>query len=104
LFAGIGNFRHFRKQTASLVGDIAGWIEFSDHQIYNQKQLEMIKSRATESGADMILTTGKDWVKLPNFDFGRDIYYLNLSIDLDPGEERLTQRLLELPGLKSRRK
>ena len=30
-------------------------------------------------------------MKIDNFDFGREFYYLNQAIDLDPGEEKLIE-------------
>lgn len=89
LFAGIGNFESFEKQVQALTADIDGVLEFSDHQEYDQSTLEAIKTAADDFDSDLILTTGKDWVKLGDFDFGREIYYLGQSVDLDPGEEKL---------------
>ncbi len=40
-----------------------------------------------------LLTTGKDWVKLGDYDFGREVCYLNQIVDLDPGEEKLISRI-----------
>lgn len=98
LFAGIGNFGQFKRHVATLCGDIDCSIEFSDHQVYDTQILSKIKRQADECGSDLILTTGKDWVKLGDFDFGRELYYLDISIDLDPGEEKLTKHLLDLTG------
>lgn len=89
LFAGIGNFRSFRKQVESLAANVHHAMELSDHQRYDEKLLVKIRDMANESDSDIIVTTFKDWVKLGNFDFGRDVCYLSQSIDLDPGEEKL---------------
>ncbi|MBK7140644.1 MAG: tetraacyldisaccharide 4'-kinase [bacterium] len=102
LFAGIGNFRSLRKQVNSLAGDLDFALELSDHQQYDQAMLEKIKKLADEHESDLVLTTGKDWVKLGDFDFGRESYYLGLSIDLDPGEERLVSYLTDKLGLQPR--
>ncbi len=101
LFAGIGNFRSFRKQVASLSASIDATIELSDHQQYTEPLLERIKQTAEKHNSDILVTTGKDWVKLGNFDFGRDIYYLAQSIDLDPGEEKLVRQIKTKLGLKA---
>ncbi|MEW5994611.1 MAG: tetraacyldisaccharide 4'-kinase [Candidatus Zixiibacteriota bacterium] len=89
LFAGVGNFRVLRKQAAALCADLDYAMELSDHQHYDLRLLDKIKRLADDYESDVILTTGKDWVKLGDFDFGREIYYLAQSIDLDPGEEKL---------------
>lgn len=95
LFAGIGNFRALKKQVSSLVSSLDFALELSDHQAYDQELLGKIKKLAKSHNSDIILTTAKDWVKLGNFDFGREIYYLGLSIDLDPGEEKLIAEVIE---------
>jgi tetraacyldisaccharide 4'-kinase len=93
LFAGVGNFGPLRKQVAALSGDLVYALELSDHQQYNRRLLSKIKLLANKFDSDVIITTGKDWVKLGGFDFGREIYYLAQSIDLDPGEEKLVVHL-----------
>ena len=93
LFAGIGNFRVFKKQVGALAADIDFELELADHQDYTPELLERIKSEAERHESDLLLTTGKDWVKLGDYDFGREICYLNQIVDLDPGEEKLINRI-----------
>ncbi|MBU8934508.1 MAG: tetraacyldisaccharide 4'-kinase [candidate division Zixibacteria bacterium] len=102
LFAGIGNFIPLRRQLDALAGDLDEAMELSDHQVYTPELLSEIKRRADSCGSDVIVTTGKDWVKLGSFDFGREIYYLGQSIDLDPGEEKLTTLLRDKLNLQKR--
>lgn len=102
LFAGVGNFRALRKQVFTLSGDLDRALEFSDHQVYDRTILEEIKNMADECDSDVLLTTSKDWVKLGDFDFGREIYYLNLTVDLDPGEEKLIKYIVDKLELKRR--
>jgi tetraacyldisaccharide 4'-kinase len=104
LFAGVGNFRSLRKQVAKLCADLDFALELSDHQVYDRFLLERIKRRAAVLGSDVILTTGKDWVKLPGFAFDREIYYLGQTVDLDPGEEKLVKNLEDRLGIEGRRK
>jgi tetraacyldisaccharide 4'-kinase len=100
LFAGVGNFRALERQVSALAGDLDEAIELSDHQVYHRGLLEHIKCRADKYESDLILTTAKDWVKLGDFDFGREFYYLDIAVDLDPGEEKLLayfKKKLNLP-------
>ena len=102
LFAGIGNFRPLKKQVSALSADLDYALELSDHQVYDDSVLNHIKNLADRYDSDVILTTAKDWVKLGSFDFGREIYYLAQTIDLDPGEEKLIEYLkdkLDLHGM-----
>ncbi|MBN1213527.1 MAG: tetraacyldisaccharide 4'-kinase [candidate division Zixibacteria bacterium] len=102
LFAGVGNFQALRKQVFALSGDLDYAWELSDHQQYDQTVLEEIKTLVEELDSDVIVTTSKDWVKLGNFDFDREIYYLTLSVDLDPGEEKLMEGIMSKLNLKRR--
>jgi len=102
LFAGVGNFRALQKQVSALAGDLDAALELSDHQQYNRELLEKIKFDADEAESDLIVTTGKDWVKLGDFDFGREICYINQRIDLDPGEEKLIAHIVQKLGLEKK--
>lgn len=102
LFAGVGNFRSLRRQVIALCTDLDYALELSDHEVYDEQLLLEIRSLADKYDSDLILTTGKDWVKVEGFDFGRDIYYLNQTVDLDPGEEKLVAHVLQKLGLPSR--
>jgi len=89
LFAGIGNFMPFEKQVRAISADLDFALELSDHQVYTEKVLSEIKDLIDNYDSDVIITTGKDWMKIEDFDFGREIYYLQQTIDLDPGVEKL---------------
>ena len=91
LFAGVGNFGALERQVSELSADLDCALELSDHQRYDQALLERIKRQADHYDSDLVLTTFKDWVKIGDFDFGREFYYLDLAIDLDPGEELLAE-------------
>jgi len=94
-FAGIGNFEPFRRQVDALAGDLDMALELSDHQDYDPKTLNRIKKIVDQHDSDIIVTTGKDWVKLGDFDFRREICYLSQTVDLDPGEETLHDYLVK---------
>lgn len=94
LFAGIGNFKMLQKQVFALCADLDYAMELSDHQKYDKKLLNKIKQLADKYDSDLILTTGKDRVKIGDFDFDREFYYLDQTIDLDPGEEKLIEYLV----------
>jgi tetraacyldisaccharide 4'-kinase len=99
LFAGIGHFGVLMEQVKRLAGKLAGTMELEDHQSFDAALLERIRSAAERTKADLILTTAKDWVKLGDFDFGRETYYLGLTVRIDKDRElleiierKLTQR------------
>lgn len=99
LFAGVGNFHALERQVSALSADLVCALELSDHQRYNQPLLEKIKHQTDHYDSDLVLTTYKDWVKIGDFDFGREFYYLDLSIDFDPGEEDPVAEIVSRLGL-----
>lgn len=63
VFCGIGNPGAFLQSVESLGCIPAGNEFFNDHHPYAPEDLERIFYQAKKSGAQMILTTEKDWVK-----------------------------------------
>jgi tetraacyldisaccharide 4'-kinase len=60
LFAGIGNPDAFREQFPNHVGH--HW--FNDHWSYRADDLRQLQQEAEQAGADLLVTTEKDWVKI----------------------------------------
>lgn len=61
---GIGNPETFLICVAQLAGRVCGAIAFRDHQHYGPRQVRKIVDVARRRGADLVVTTRKDWVKL----------------------------------------
>lgn len=101
LFAGIGSFDSFVKQVRPLVRKLDFALELADHQRYNRALLMRIKDVADRFNSECVVTTGKDWVKVGRFDFGRESYYLELKMDLEPSVEQLISGITETLKLKS---
>lgn len=93
LFAGVGNFKALERQVSALSSRLVFALELSDHQRYDLEFLEKMKAMADQYGPDLVLTTLKDWVKIGDFDFGREFYYLDLTLELDPGQGKLADEV-----------
>jgi tetraacyldisaccharide 4'-kinase len=63
-FAGIAHPDSFRQTIESQGGVIAGFRTFEDHHRYRAEDLSGIEKEAQQSGADLVLATEKDLVKL----------------------------------------
>lgn len=63
VFCGIGNPGAFLKGVEALGCRVAGKLVFDDHHVYTPEDLETIFEQAQKPGAEVILTTEKDWVK-----------------------------------------
>ncbi len=91
-FCGIGNPDSFLGTIAGAGAEIVGSMVFDDHCSYTQERLDEIIQRAKQCGADVALTTSKDWTKieklsLPATDVGPA--YLNVEIRFLEGENAL---------------
>ncbi len=62
-FCGIAVPENFRRDVASL-GRLVGFEAFGDHHVYCELEVKKLESRATALAATLV-TTEKDWVKLP---------------------------------------
>ncbi len=81
LFSGLANNKSFRDAAEELGVKVMDYIEFKDHYRYKRADLVMIRQRAREIGADLILTTEKDWVKLgPDIEWNPDLAVIGIRI------------------------
>jgi tetraacyldisaccharide 4'-kinase len=66
-FAGIGNPEGLAKQLKALPGEIVGGRWFGDHWRYVREDFKQVMDEARGCGAEAIVTTEKDWVKVSLF-------------------------------------
>lgn len=69
-FAGLANNDRFFRSIESLGGHLIGHESFRDHAKYDEELLDRLKQMKEETGADLLVTTEKDWVKFPTLDVG----------------------------------
>ena len=97
-FCGIGNPDAFLNTIKNLGSELAGSKIYDDHYHYTDACLAEISERAEELGADLILTTQKDWTKVisnSEFRISRSksplpFAYLAIEIKFLAGEDKLT--------------
>jgi tetraacyldisaccharide 4'-kinase len=77
-FCGIANPERFKHSLVSHGIQLAGFQSFKDHTPYNQAMVEQLGKKAVNSGADYLITTEKDYVKLHNFNFTLPLYVLKV--------------------------
>ena len=84
LFSGLARNRAFLESASALGIKVADHLEFRDHYRYNSADFFRVRQRAEALGADLILTTEKDWVKVDrSFDFQRDLGILGIEIAME---------------------
>lgn len=85
LFSGLGDNQSFIKSVESIGLTIIDQFLFSDHHQYDKQDFTLIESRFNKSGADYILTTEKDMIKLGELWNQLPIFYLPAETTIPKG-------------------
>lgn len=81
LFSGIGDPESFTKTVQNLNVRILDSINFRDHKNYSKSDIERIRNKYIKTGADVILTTEKDILKIGKTDL--PIYSIPITMEID---------------------
>ncbi|MEE8478819.1 MAG: tetraacyldisaccharide 4'-kinase [Candidatus Neomarinimicrobiota bacterium] len=81
LFSGIGDPESFTKTIHNLNIKILGSINFKDHNNYSKSDIKKIHVKYIKIGADIILTTEKDFLKIGETNL--PIYSIPITLDID---------------------
>jgi tetraacyldisaccharide 4'-kinase len=93
-FSGIGNPSSFENSLSQLKIRILKHRRFSDHFPYRKKNVLDLKKEARVLGADFIITTEKDSVRIPLInDSEIPFYVLKIDLEITRGEEILLGRI-----------
>jgi tetraacyldisaccharide 4'-kinase len=98
-FCGIGNPEGFRKTLEALGAEIVVFEALGDHEPYLQPVRERLSAASKESGAEMIVTTQKDAVKLRGFDWPLPLGELRVEIEVIKNENALRRTVLDIFGV-----
>jgi tetraacyldisaccharide 4'-kinase len=90
-FCGIGNPDAFFRQLANLKLNIAAQRIYNDHHSYSSDDIADIYEEAKYLGANLILTTQKDWIKAaplaPEYEI--PLAYLAVKLEFLGGEDKI---------------
>lgn len=81
-FCGLGNPADFFR----IVGErfnLVGSKPFRDHHVYSQTDIETIEREAVAAGAEVLITTGKDAVKLNQADFSLPCFVMSVRMEIN---------------------
>lgn len=84
-FCGIGNPHSFKKTLLSTEIDVKGLITFRDHYRYSQDDIRKLIIQTKKSGAEWIVTTEKDIMKLKGLDIIENVVALTIEFTIDEG-------------------
>ena len=83
ILCGIGNPPAFIRQLQD-AGYDQSWVSaFPDHHLYSQQEVDEVVAKAKRTGAQCLLTTAKDAVKLRDLRFDLPCYVLDIEIAID---------------------
>ncbi len=92
LFSGIGNSGAFRATMDELGVIVVDEVRFPDHHAYRDGDLELVRKRSQACGAQLLVTTEKDAVKVaPLLRTGDRVLALRLGTEILDGRERMEQ-------------
>jgi tetraacyldisaccharide 4'-kinase len=86
-FSGLARPESFKKTLEGLEAEIAGFETFPDHYSYEGKDLERMKEKALRAGAEVMVTTEKDMVRIKDFPPGTMPLWALSVRHVFPGED-----------------
>ena len=88
-FCGIGSPESFFSLLRGAGFQLRDTREFRDHYKYKQADIDRVVNHATQSGAEALLTTAKDAVKLKSLSFALPCYIVDIAIEIEDQEKFL---------------
>ncbi len=82
-FCGIARPAAFQHTLSEQDISLTGFTGLRDHQPYTPRIIRQIQKEALKSGAQGLITTAKDMVKLKNFDFSLPLFSLQMQAHID---------------------
>jgi tetraacyldisaccharide 4'-kinase len=87
VFAGIGGPDGFRRTLQETGVVESGFARFADHHWYSREELRALDAQAAAGGADGLVTTEKDWVRLRRLPpVKRPVYVIGVRLVLLSGD------------------
>ena len=93
-FAGLGSPRGFAETLAGTGVRVAGLVEYPDHYWFAERDLVDLEAQARAIGAEGLITTEKDWVRLrERSPRSIPLWVLSVRLRLESGRETLLRAL-----------
>lgn len=97
-FCGVGNPDSFFAQVKREPFDLVYTSTFLDHKAYTQNDIDIAGRAAREAGAQFLITTAKDEVKLRSLEFELPVFVLETKLVVDHEGELLKLIAQKLPA------
>jgi tetraacyldisaccharide 4'-kinase len=92
-FCGLGNPAAFMRSVASLGGQLVGREALADHVAYTPRTIAKLGQAAANCGAEIMLTTRKDGVKLRHAKLPLPVWQLDIEMKIDDPQGMLLEKI-----------
>ncbi len=92
-FCGLGNPESFLETLAHQGIRVVGSKMLADHVGYDSRRIEAIEADAHRQEAEVLITTQKDYVKLPAGAFDIPVWQLGVEIQITAGRDELVEKI-----------
>lgn len=82
-FCALGNPNSFYETLRRSGVDLAGTLDFRDHNIYNNENVSAIEKAARNAGGSVLITTEKDAVKLERLEFSMPCFVAEIEVVIE---------------------
>jgi len=88
-FSGLANNHDFRQTVESLDCHISGFLEFTDHHPYSDRDFRDILAASEKSMSDCLITTEKDYVRIAHrIKWPADLFVVGIETDFGADKKR----------------
>ena len=95
-FCGIANPGSFEKTLLAAGAKTLSFDIFPDHHRYSEKEIEKLKTGFIKSGADYLITTQKDAIRLQNHSgFLKTLFILRVKMEIKPSAQSFENFIIE---------
>jgi len=94
-FCGIANPLRFERSLLNLGVQLVGFQTLKDHSAYSQPLVAHLCDRAAERGAQALVTTEKDFIKLRDLKLSLPLYVLKVQQSIDQDFDHFVLEMLE---------
>ncbi|MBU4054585.1 MAG: tetraacyldisaccharide 4'-kinase [Proteobacteria bacterium] len=85
-FSGLAENHHFKNTLLEHGLDVVGFYDFKDHHVYSKEDLQTLIGTASRSRVEYLVTTEKDFVKLPD-DMAWPVALVVVGVKISMGSE-----------------
>jgi len=99
-FCAVGNPSSFFESLRRAGYELAVERSFPDHHAYSQEEIDSVIRSAKDAGAEALVTTAKDAVKLRTLSFSIPCYVVEIEIAIHDAE-KFTRLVIDVTGIKT---